>query len=354
MGAMQTNLEPKKILVVLHGSIGDVTRALPLANLLHRGFPQATLAWAVEPPSLPLLEHHPAVDEVILFDRPRWWNRLAPFLRRIRAGRFDLVLDLQRHLKSGIISRWSGAPNRLGFHRLDCKEFNWIFNNHHIPALGDGISKINHYLKFAEYLGLVPDRVEWKLSLTGEEQANVTRHLGHVRGGFTVLFVGSRWESKGWFPAQISSCASLIKERYGLGVVLLGGETDAALAREVELSCGRDIANLVGCTSLKEAVGIIARAKVAVGPDTGLMHIAAAVGTPVISLWGATSPSRTGPYGFEELVIQGTADCSPCYRRHCPIGRVCMRSIDVETIMAKIEIGLSRKWNGVPAYETQL
>jgi heptosyltransferase-1 len=354
MGVKQTNLDPKRILLILHGSIGDVTRALPLANLIHRGFPQAALAWAVEPPSLPLVEHHPAVDEVILFDRPHWWNQLGPFLRKIRAGRFDLVLDLQRHLKSGIISRWSGAPNRLGFHRLDCKEFNWIFNNHHIPALGNGISKFNHYLKFAEYLGLVPEPVEWKLSLTKEEQVGVDHHLANVRRAFATLFVGSRWESKGWFPAQISSCASLMQERYGLGIVLLGSETDAALAREVELSCGRDIANLVGRTSLKEAVGIIARAKIAVGPDTGLMHIAAAVGTPVISLWGATSPSRTGPYGFEELAIQGKADCSPCYRRHCPIGRVCMKSIDVETIMAKIEIGLSRERNGEPAYEIQL
>jgi len=354
MGAMQTNLEPKKILVVLHGSIGDVTRALPLANLLHRGFPKAKLAWAVEPPCLPLVEHHPAVDEVILFDRPRWWSQLGPFLRRIRAGRFDLVLDLQRHLKSGIISRWSGAPHRLGFHRLDCKEFNWVFNNHHIPAVENGISKFNHYLKFAEYLGLVPEPVEWKLSLTKEEQVGVDRRLANVRGAFATLFVGSRWESKGWFPTQISSCATLIRKRYGLNVVLLGSEPDATLAGEVEIACGQGITNLVGRTSLKEAVGIIARAKIAVGPDTGLMHIAAAVGTPVVSLWGATSPSRTGPYGFEELVIQGKADCSPCYRRHCPIGRVCMQSIDVETIMAKIEIGLSRERNRAPAYETQL
>jgi heptosyltransferase-1 len=351
---MQTNLEPKKILVVLHGSVGDVTRALPLANLIHRGFPKATLTWTVEPPSLPLVEHHPAVDEVILFDRPRWWSQLGPFLRRIRTGRFDLVLDLQRHLKSGIISRWSGAPHRLGFHRLDCKEFNWVFNNHHIPAFGNVISKCNHYLKFGEYLGLVPEPVEWKLWLTKEEQVGVDRHLKNVGNGFATLFIGSRWESKGWFASQILSCAKLIQERRGLSVVLLGSEQDAVLAREVEAACGQDTTNLVGRTSLKEAVGIIARAKVAVGPDTGLMHIAAAVGTPVVSLWGATSPSRTGPYGFEELVIQGKADCSPCYRKRCPIGRVCMQSIDIEEIMAKIEIGLSRKRNYEPAYETQL
>jgi len=341
MATTQRNPEPKKILVVLLGSIGDVTRALPLANLIHRGFPEATLAWAVEPSALPLVERHPAVDEVILFDRQRWWNQLRPFLRTIRTGRFDLVLDLQRHLKSGIISRWSGAPRRLGFHRLDCKEFNWVFNNHHVPAVGNSISKFNHYLKFAEYLGLVPEPVEWRLSLTKDEQVCVDRHLECVRGGFATLFVGSRWESKGWFATQISSCANLIQERYGLSVVLLGSEPDATLAREVEVSCGPGITNLVGRTSLKEAVGNVARAKVAVGPDTGLMHIAAAVGTPVVSLWGATSSSRTGPYGFEELVIQGKADCSPCYRKRCPIGRICMQSIDVEAIMTKIEIGLS-------------
>ena len=135
---------------------------------------------------------------------------------------------------------------------------------------------------------------------------------------------------------------------------MLGSEADAPLAEEVERACGHEISNLVGRTSLKEAVGIIARAKVAVGPDTGLMHIAAAVGTPVISLWGATSPSRTGPYGFEELVIQGEADCSPCYRKWCPIGRVCMQSINVETIMAKIEIALSIEPKDMLAHETQL
>jgi ADP-heptose:LPS heptosyltransferase len=90
-----------------------------------------------------------------------------------------------------------------------------------------------------------------------------------------------------------------------------------------------------------------------VGPDTGLMHIASAVGTPVVSLWGATSPRRTGPYGFGDLAIQGRAPCSPCYRKRCPIGRVCMQSIDVEEIMAKIEMGLSGRWNYAPAYGTQ-
>ncbi len=337
--------EPKKILIVLHGSIGDVTRALPLADLIRAGFPDARLAWSVEPPSLPLVEHYPAVQEIILFDRRRWWREWLPFLRRVRSQHFDLVLDLQRHFKSGVVSRWSGAPHRIGFNKIDSKEFNWVFNNHFIPAMGDGVSKLDHYLKFAEYLGIAPSPVEWKFRLTGEEKRNVDEQLQAVRGGFAVLFVGSRWKSKRWFPAQAAECAATIKERHDLQVVLLGGKEDESNATEIMRMVATPVINLVGRTPLPEAIGIIARARVAVGPDTGLMHIAAAVGTPVVSLWGATSPHRAGPYGFDELVIQGKAPCAPCYRRQCPIGRICMRSIAAEEIAEKVRMALSRDRN---------
>jgi lipopolysaccharide heptosyltransferase II len=296
----------------------------------------------VEPPSFPLLEHYPVLDEVILFDRREWWRTLGPFLRKIRSKRFDLVLDLQRHLKSGIISRWTGAPYRLGFNRLDCKEFNWIFNNRFIPATGERISKLDHYLKFAVYLGLTPEPIEWKFKLTVPEEAAVEKHLEKVNQSYGVLFIGSRWESKQWFPAQAAECARLMHERHRLDVVLLGGREDQGLAREAVNRAGVAVTNLVGRTSLREAIGVITKARLAVGPDTGLMHIAAAVGTPVVSLWGATSPLRTGPHGFAHLVIRGRASCSPCYLRHCPIGRICMRSIETEEVAAKIRLALSQ------------
>jgi ADP-heptose:LPS heptosyltransferase len=100
---------------------------------------------------------------------------------------------------------------------------------------------------------------------------------------------------------------------------------------------------LVGLTSLREAIGIIQKAKIAVGPDTGLMHIAAAVGTPVVSLWGATDPRRTGPYGFGEFVIRGRAPCAPCYKKDCSIGRICMQSITNAEIAAKIAVALQHE-----------
>jgi lipopolysaccharide heptosyltransferase II len=340
MMRMEMKADPQSILIILHGSIGDVTRALPLANLLRRRFPDAKLAWSVEPPCLPLVEGYRAIDEVIVFDRFHWWRGIASFLRKVRARRFDLVLDLQRHLKSGLISVWSGAPYRVGFNRQDCKEFNWIFNNHFIPALGDGISKLQHYMKFAEYLGINSSPIGWDFSLNAEEEGNVKRLLHGVAENFAVLFVSSRWESKRWFPSQIADCARMVQQRYHLDAVLLGSPQDEGIADELPYRDPRRTRDLVGRTSLREVLGIIRRARVAIGPDTGLMHIAAAVGTPVVSLWGATSPQRAGPHGFEHLVVQGSAACAPCYRRRCPIHRICMQSISAEEIGAKLETAL--------------
>ena len=337
-----SRFNPKKILLILHGSLGDVTRALPLASAIRRGFPRSFLAWSVEPASLPLLQGSPAIDEIIVFDRSRPWRAIVPFLRQIRSQRFDLVLDLQRHLKSGLISWATGARQRVGFNRADAKELNWLFNNLHIGAFGDTIPKLEHYLKFADYLGLPRSDVGWRFDLSAEEQAAVKRHLSGVSQPFAVLFVGTRWESKQWFAAQIARCAELLKDRYQLDVVLLGGEADRQLAGDAAAQTKSSVTNLVGCTSLREAIGIIESAKLAIGPDTGLMHIAAAVGTPVISLWGATSPQRTGPYGYGDLVIQGQAPCVPCNRRRCHIGRLCMQSITTEQISERIALVVRR------------
>jgi lipopolysaccharide heptosyltransferase II len=343
MAAAKLNFEPEKILIVLHGSIGDVVRALPLAKLVKLRFPRAFLAWSVEPAARPLLLGNPSIDEVIVFQRERWWKSFMPFIAALRARGFDLVLDLQRHLKSGVVSRLSGAPHRLGFHPADAKEGNGFFNNRHIERYGETIAKLDHYLKFADYLGAARAPLEWNFALTAAESAAVQDHLAEVSNPYAVLFAGTRWPSKQWFPRQMADCAHMLRSKYALDAILLGSKDDRELARRAtELGAGR-IVDLVGKTTLREAVGIIQRASLAVGPDTGLMHIAAAVGTPVISLWGATDPARTGPVGFAELAIRGQAPCAPCKRRQCPIGRVCMQSITTPAIAAKAALVFGRE-----------
>jgi heptosyltransferase-1 len=336
------NIAASKILIVLHGSIGDVTRALPLAGLLRRGFPKAYIAWSVEPAAYPLLLGNPVIDEIILFDRRHWWKSFLPFLKTLRRKRFDLVLDLQRHLKSGVISWSTGASQRIGFHKTDSKEGNWLFNNRYIEETGEAISKLEHYLEFATALGIPRAPIQWSLTVTTAEQRSIDRHLSQLNGAFAVIFVGARWESKQWFPRQMADCAEMLHSVHGLDVVLLGASDDRSAAREAMRLAKSPLLNLTGMTSLREAVGIIQRAKLAIGPDTGLMHIAAAVGTPVISLFGATDPRRTGPFGFADLVLRGRAACVPCQQRHCPIGRICMQSITTVEIAAKAVSALGR------------
>lgn len=318
---------------MLLGAIGDVTRALPLLTRLRRAYPEAHIAWAVEPAAAQLLDYHPALSEVLLYRRTHGPLAFLPFLRTIRRRSFDLVLDLQRHFKSGVVSLWSGAPVRVGFHRKNSKEGNWLFNTHSIAPVPDFSLKLGQYLKFADTLGLPHDGVHFDLRLRAEEEQRVDTLLAGSTRPFAAFFVGSRWPSRFWFPQATATVARTLIQEYGMGVVLLGGQGEAAFAQEVCEATGGAVTNLSGQTSLRDLIGIFARARLAVGPDCGPMHIAAATGTPVISLWGATSPLRSAPWGSEALVLQGTAACSPCYVRHCPIGRACMQRITPEQVL---------------------
>jgi lipopolysaccharide heptosyltransferase II len=300
---------------------------------LRRAYPGAHIAWAVEPAAAALLDYHPALNEILLYRRARGPAAFLPFLRDIRRHHFDLVLDLQRHAKSGLVSLWSRAPIRLGFHRHNTKEGNWLFNTHTIPPVPDFSLKLRQYLQFADALGLPDDGIHFDLRLREEEEHQIETLLTGTLRPFVVFFLGSRWPSRFWFSQSTAQVARTLRQEYGMEIILVGGPNEVAFAQEVEAAVGTPITNLAGKTTLRDLIGIFARARLAVGPDSGPMHIAAATGIPVISLWGATSPIRSAPWGSEALVLQGAAACSPCYVRHCPIERICMRRITPEIVL---------------------
>lgn len=324
-----------RILIVLLGAIGDVTRALPLLMRLRRGYPQSHITWAVEPAAAALVQGHPAIDEVIVFDRPAGAPAFVELLRRVRAVRADLTLDLQRHLKSGVISWMSAAPVRLGFHRSGSREGNWLFNTDTVEPSPYFSSKLQQMLSFADWLGLEPAPVEFGLRLREEEEREVDALLAGIEGGFVAAFVGSSCDSRLWFPDRTARIAEAVAAR-GLATVLVGGPGDVAFAAAVQHAAGVRCVDLAGRTTLRHLVGIFGRARAAFGPDSGPMHIAAAAGTPVVSLWGATSAARSAPWSSEQGVISGAAPCSPCYLKRCPIDRLCMENITVETVLEKL------------------
>jgi ADP-heptose:LPS heptosyltransferase len=298
-------------------------------------YPEARIGWAVEPASFALVETHPLVDEVFLFDRQQGVRAFVPFVRQVRAFAPDLCLDLQRHAKSGLVSLLSGARTRLGFHRANSREGNWLFLTHTIPPQLHWSSKLEQFQRFADWLGAPRLPISFRITPTPREQERVAQLLQNVGRPLVAAFVGSSWPSRAWFPARTAAVIDALY-RSGVHTVIVGGEREREFARAVCEQASAPVVDLTGATNLRELYAVFRESAAAFGPDSGPMHIAAAAGIPVISLWGATSPLRSAPWGSEPLVVVGSAPCSPCYRKECPIGRVCMEAITVQGVLQRL------------------
>ena len=334
-------VDAERVLIVLLGAIGDVARALPLLARVRAGYPRARIVWALEPAAAPLLEHHPALDARVVFARAGGARAFGRFLRAVRAVQADLVLDLQRHAKSGVVSFASRAPVRIGFHRRNAKELNWLWNTHTIDPVDPRGWKVEQYLRFADLLELPPAPAVG-VALTPDEEARVDALLGARARPFAACFLASTWESRLWFAAGYARLAEELARR-GLDTVLVGAADASAIAAEIRGLTTAPVLDLTARTTLRETYGVLARARVAVGPDCGPMHLAAVADTRVVSLWGATTPARSAPRGSEDLVLVGRVACAPCYRRTCPIGRRCMQTITPERVTAVVDRVLAER-----------
>ena len=325
------------------GSLGDVARGLCVAARIKEHLPDSSVTWLIEPKWVDLVEFHPCIDNVIVFNRA--WNALGVvgLYRKLRAKHFDITLDLQRHLKSGFFSFLSGAKRRVGFHKDDTKELNWIFNNERIDCFREDIPKFFHYLKFLSHLGL-PETDSLNFGLSSFDAASyLPDSIAGIEQPYVAVVLGSSWQSKDWF---LEHYVELIKHVLVSGndsVVLLGDgskqDLSESITRQVDSS---RVINMVNKTSLLELVAILKTAAAAVGPDSGPGHVSAAVGTPYVSLFGPTPPYRVAPYGCEDLVVQTTADCAPCNKKKCADhDEHCMRLITAKEVFEKLNKALS-------------
>ena len=332
------------------GAIGDFVRGMSLASHIKSSLPQSKITWLVEPVCAQLARSHPQIDKVIMFDRPKNVLALLGLYRALYREEFDIVLDLQRHFKSGFFSLLSGAKRRIGFNKRNAKELNWLFNNEHIAYFNEDTPKIDHYFEFTKYLGL-PNPVRpdfgfsWLDLKTGAPEIATMIHKP-----FVAVVMGSSWESKNWIPEGYYHLIQKILSSGRLNVVLVGDSSQTAIAEDLfarisspdpsNVQNGK-LANLVGKTSLMELTAVLKEAAAGVGPDSGPGHLASAVGTRYVSLFGPTSPKRVAPYGSEHLVVQADGVCAPCNKRRCPEShKRCMRDIRIEDVIDKLSDAL--------------
>jgi lipopolysaccharide heptosyltransferase I len=338
--------EHPRILIVKLSSFGDVLHALPTLEALRAAYPQGHITWLVEAAYAPLLEGHPALDEVWTAPRLRPGEVLAGnnpallgrLVRRLRSQPFDIVLDLQGLLKSAVWVALARSPRKMGYDRS--REGSYRLLTERAPPFDREAHAVLRYLNLAHHLGAPVAAPRFRLGLGAEVEVS---HLlpEDFRRGLVVLHPGARWPSKLWPAPAWAGLASWLSRGQGFRVVITGSAGDRALAGEIRHHLRDQILDLTGRTSLAELAAVLRRARLAVTTDTGAMHLAAALGTRTAALFGPTAPWRTGPFGEGHEIVRQGLDCSPCFKRRCPEPR-CLAELGLESVQAACEKILSK------------
>ncbi len=340
------NRQPR-ILIVKLSSLGDVIHALPTLEALRSLYPEGHITWLVEEPHAPVLAAHPALDAVWPVPRLRpGKGRFLPDLRdslklvrRVRGQPFDLVIDLQGLLKSAVWVALSRSPRKLGYDRT--RELSYLALTERLAPYDPEAHAIWRYLNVARSLGAPAEAPRFGLGFPWPEDLS---HLLPLEADqpLAVLHPGARWPTKLWPATHWARLADWLARDKGFRVVITGSPGDRAQAEEIVALSETPPLNLAGRTSLAELAAVLKQARVAVTTDTGPMHLAAALGTPVTALFGPTAPWRTGPFGEGHQVVRLEIDCSPCFQRQCPKPR-CLLELPVSQVQAAVEKILVRR-----------
>jgi lipopolysaccharide heptosyltransferase II len=311
---------------------------MPVVDTIKRHQPQLTIGWVVRRRCATLLRGNPSIDHLYVLGEKFHMGELLALRRQLRADRYDTALDMQGLFFSGLVAWLSGARRRIGLNRN--REGNKLFLT---EACVEGRDESRHAIEilqgFASALGVGTNSGELPAQdyLANAEADFAQRLLEGLPRPRVALNVGASTPYKQW-PLENWSEVARSLGRSGASVVLLGGAAEVDQATEVEglAEGGSRLRNLAGRTDLRQLAAVLARCELMISGDTGPLHIAGAVGTPTVALFGPTHPKRTGPYGGKNLVIWKQLACSPCYRHPTCNGRVdCLRAISAEEVLEK-------------------
>ena len=334
-------VSPGKILIVKPSSLGDIIHSLPLLDAVKRCYPETAIHWVVARGFEGILEGHPMIKKLWVIDKSGWkklsniGHTILDFKamsNELKKERFDMAIDLQGLLRSGLISKASGAKVRIGLKGYrEAREGSFLFHTDRV-SVGKGVlHAVDRYLSVADYLGCESKEIAFPMP----PQSEVSEHLkGVMKDPYAVFVPGARWPTKRWPSEYFGELARIIKNNTGIGSLVVGSRDDEEIGRIIENSSGGSAVSIAGRSSLKELVEVIRRARVVISTDSGPMHIASALGVPIVALFGSTSPERTGPYGKNNIVIRSTAGCAPCLKRKCD-NFICMSSVEPKEVAGK-------------------
>ena len=335
-----------KILIVKLSAIGDVIHTLPALNAIRKKYPDARITWLVEEAAADLVVGHRALDRVIVSKRKRWLKNphraetlpdICKFLRELRDTRYDLILDFQGLLKSGILIALAKGGRKIGFDKgMEHHEHSYIFLNERVPPVDMEVHALTRGMMLLESIGIQSREVVFNLPVSDQDR-NIANDLLMQHGIKTLeLLVAinpmAKWETKLWDNLKFSNLADRLIEQANADVIFTGSQEDSEAIEDIISKMKSEAANLSGKTDLKTLAVLYEKASIVVSTDTGPMHLAAAIGTPVVALFGPTAPWRTGPFGASHKITRANLECSPCFKRQCNTID-CMKQISVEQVM---------------------
>ena len=334
-----------KVLLVRLGALGDIVHAIPVAVALRRALPDAQIDWIVSAKHREILDLVPVLSRTIVVnDREEAKDgvTLMAAMRDLRQQHYDVAIDLQGLLKSALIARASGARRVIGFNRRYAREsMASLFYTERYDPGGEGLyapSETRHVvtinLGLLRPLGLNVERPEFDIHAPAS--ATVAQLIARVNGRFALLNTGAAWPNKRWPADYLGALAAALHQRRGLTSVVLWGPGERALAeRVVAVSEGAAVA--ASETTIADIAALAAAASVMVSGDTGPTHIASAVGTPLVGIYGPTRPERNGPLGADDETVSRAAVCVCHHLRQCRRERMCLMDIPVSEVLAAVE-----------------
>ncbi len=346
-----------RVLIVKLSALGDVIHALPALDYLHQVNPGIEIDWIVEEAFSPLLAGNPKVSELIVIRTRSWRKRpfaaetrreLMTVVRRLRDRDYDMVFDIQGNIKSGVTAWLSGCPDRLGFRREVTQEFvNTWFTTRQIPLRPSDYHITDQCLRVVSIpFGRDFNQLELatEIPVPDSDERWASRFMETLGDGLIFLFhCGTTWQTKFWREAGWIELARLAREAFpGCTIVLTwGNESERLTAERIAAGAGSGV-RVVERLPLGKLVGVLKKVDLVVGGDTGIVHAAAAVGTPTVSYYRASDAQRSGPRGSQNKVIQAHMPCACCFRTNCSQDLACRESITAKELLSAMAMLLKR------------
>ena len=314
------DFDAQRLCLIKPSALGDVVQTLPLLTALRKRWPEAHISWVIKKSLADLLVGHPHLDEIVTYDDStrgmQYALTLAGLWLRLRRTPYDLAIDMQGLLRSGGMAVASRAPRRVGY-SIAREGARYAYTDPiEVPTLQ--MPAMSRYWLVAQALGIESGVAPADLGLTAEQRQWATDQIRHLPRPILAVHPGAKWQTKRWPAEHFAELCRRAVQTHNAGILLLGGSETAPECGRIESSLGDRVVNLAGRTTLRQLASLSAVADAFLSCDSGPMHLAAAVGTPVVSVFTCTSTLRAAPYGDAHRAVATSVDCAASYLRTCP------------------------------------